>query len=89
MKTILIIGLFLNLIGALVTAHAEEPKGSPKSRQQFKKSESHQFSGLKLKGQLKKPELSYIYKRKGLRVEQIVNIPGNFNDKIVEDARQF
>ncbi len=47
------------------------------------------FSDLKLKGQLKKPDLSYIYKRKGLRAEQIVNIPKNFNEQIAEGDGQF
>lgn len=54
-----------------------------------KKVESHKFSDLKLKGQLKKPELSYIYKRKGLRSEQIVDIPENFNEKILQGAGRF
>ena len=62
---------------------------SQKPRTVFKKSESYQFSGSKLKGRLKKPELSYIYKRKGLRQEQIVNIPENFNDEILNGAGQF
>lgn len=47
------------------------------------------FSGLKLQGQLKKPDLSYIYKRRGLRAEQIVNIPEDFNEEIVEGAGRF
>lgn len=55
----------------------------------FKKTEHHQFTGAKLEGKLKKPELSYIYERKGLRQEQIVNIPENFDDKIVEGAGEF
>jgi hypothetical protein len=55
----------------------------------YKKSEEHKFSALKLRGQLKKPDLSYIYKRKGLRAEQIVNIPENFNQEIREGADQF
>jgi len=49
----------------------------------------HEFTGLTLQGQLKKPDLSYIYKRQGLRQEQIVNIPENFNDEIVQGAGQF
>ena len=55
----------------------------------FKKTERHEFSGTKLKGRLKKPELSYIYERKGLRQEQIVNVPSHFNDEIVKGAGQF
>lgn len=55
----------------------------------FKKTESHKFSGITLKGQLKKPDLSYIYKRKGLRSEKIVNIPEQFNDEIIQGAGQF
>src|SRR4051812_37617560 len=42
-------------------------------------SETHRFTGLTLKGQLKKPDLSYIYRRAGLRSEQIVDIPENFD----------
>lgn len=52
----------------------------------YKKSERHQFSGSKMKGQLKKPELSYIYERKGVRQEQIINIPKDFNDEIIDGA---
>ena len=55
----------------------------------FKKTESHRFSGLKLKGELKKPDLSYFYQRKGLRAEQIVNIPEHFNEEIAHGASQF
>ncbi len=55
----------------------------------FKKEESHKFGGSKLKGKLKKPEISYIYQRKGLRSERIVNIPENFDDKITESAEHF
>ncbi len=55
----------------------------------FKKSESHKFSGLRLKGQLKKPDLTFIYKRKGLRQEQIVDIPETFNNEVLEGASQF
>lgn len=47
------------------------------------------FSGLKLQGQLKKPDLSYIYKRRGLKAEQIVNIPEDFNEEIVQGAGRF
>jgi hypothetical protein len=60
-----------------------------KPRIVFKKEEEHKFSGLRLKGQLKKPDLSYIYKRKGLRNEQIVNIPEDFNQEIMEGTEQF
>lgn len=55
----------------------------------YKKSESLQFSGSKLKGQFKKPDLSYIYERKGLRQEQIVHIPENFNKEIINAASEF
>ncbi len=60
-----------------------------KNTAEQKKSETQKFSGLKLKGQLKKPDLSYIYKRKGLRAEQIVNIPENFNEEIIQGEGQF
>jgi hypothetical protein len=54
-----------------------------------KKVESHKFGGLSLKGQLKKPELGYIYKRRGLRQEQIINIPDDFNGEILQGAGKF
>ncbi len=63
--------------------------GIAKPAAEQKKSETQKFSGLQLKGQLKKPDLSYIYKRKGLRAEQIVNIPENFNEEIIEGQGQF
>lgn len=47
------------------------------------------FRGLRLKGRLKKPDLAYIYKRKGLRGEQIVNVPENFNNEIMQGIGQF
>ena len=52
----------------------------------YKTSEQLQFSGAQLRGRIKKPELSYIYERKGLRAEQIVNIPENFNSEIINGA---
>lgn len=51
--------------------------------------DKHQFQGLKLKGQLKKPDLTYIYKRKGIRAEKILNIPENFNDEALSDSRKL
>jgi hypothetical protein len=53
------------------------------------KNDKHQFSGLKLKGQLKKPDLTYIYKRKGVRAEKILNIPEDFNDQVVRDNQKL
>lgn len=47
------------------------------------------FSGFKLKGDLKKPDLSYIYKRRGVKNEQIVNIPTDFYDEIRQGENQF
>ena len=84
MKSVLILTVLLSLSASL--SFGEDPKPETKV---YKKSESHQFTGLKLKGELKKPELSYIYKRKGLRAEKIVNIPQDFNEKIFEAGRQF
>ncbi len=55
----------------------------------YKKTESHKFNGLKLKGEFKKPNLSYIYQRKGMRSEQIVDIPENFNREIRDDGQRF
>jgi hypothetical protein len=54
-----------------------------------KKQEKHSFSGLQLKGALKKPDLSYIYRRRGLRSEQIINIPEHFENEIRAGASQF
>jgi hypothetical protein len=54
-----------------------------------KHTETQTFSGLKLKGQLKKPDLSYIYKRTGLRSEQIVDIPENFDNEIIQGTGTF
>lgn len=68
---------------------AEGTDGKAKSVKTYKKSEEHQFVGSKLKGQLKKPELSYIYQRKGLRAERIVNVPENFDEEILSGAGQF
>jgi len=55
----------------------------------YKEKESHRFAGAQLKGRLKKPDLTYIYQRKGLRAERIVNVPENFNDEILAGAQQF
>jgi hypothetical protein len=53
------------------------------------KNDKHQFSGLKLKGQLKKPDLSYIYKRKRIKAEKILNIPEDFNDEVVRGSQKL
>jgi hypothetical protein len=76
-----------HVIPVLVLLFAVSAFGRSNAEQ--KKSETQKFSGLKLKGQLKKPDLSYIYKRKGLRAEQIVNIPENFNAEIIQGEGQF
>jgi hypothetical protein len=55
----------------------------------YKKSETHKFSGLKLKGEFKKPDLSYIYQRKGIRSEQIIDIPDDFNAQVRDDSNRF
>jgi hypothetical protein len=74
-----------------VSAGAEEPAPSqaPAPKIVSRKEETHKFSSLKLKGALKKPELSYIYKRKGVRAEKIVNVPENFNAEFVQDSSRF
>ena len=83
--------LVLTLSTQTFTAHAKTQSNKKNSEPivVYKKSETHKFSGLRLKGQLKKPDLSYIYKRKGLRAEQIVNIPENFNEEIIRGEGQF
>ena len=69
-------------------SQAAPPQTAPPQR--FRRAESSvSFSGLKLTGRLKKPDLSYIYRRRGLRAEQIVNIPEDFNDEIVQGAGKF
>lgn len=68
---------------------ADDTGGKSKKQTDKKVSETQVFSGLKLKGQLKKPDLSYIYKRTGLRTEQIVDIPENFDDEIIQGAGTF
>jgi len=94
MKTLIAI-LFAALLLAASNATAEEKKAKPAApppgepKVIYKPTESHTFQGLKLKGQLKKPDLSYIYKRTGLRSEQIVDIPENFDDEIIQGAGQF
>ena len=77
------------VFGALLFSSLLYGQNNSKPKVIFRKSESHKFSGLRLKGQLKKPELSYIYKRKGVRAEQIINIPRNFDEEIVNGAEQF
>jgi hypothetical protein len=77
------------LVGPAFAASSPQKKAAPKVAKSKVQSESHHFSDLRLKGQLKKPELSYIYKRKGLRVEKIVNIPEDFNDEIIQDSGKF
>jgi len=72
--------------------HATEsvPPATPeKNKVIYRKSESHQFSGSRLKGEYKKPDLSYIYERKGIKQEQIIRIPDDFNDEIIHGADQF
>lgn len=68
---------------------APTPPPPPQTKIIYRKSERQEFSGTKLKGNLKKPELSYIYERKGLRQEQIINIPENFDDEIIDGAGQL
>jgi hypothetical protein len=79
MKTL----IFLALIGI---GHGQEPE---EKKVIYRRSESHQFSGSKLKGEYKKPDLSYIYERKGIKQEQIIRIPDNFNDEILHGADNF
>ena len=70
-------------------ASAGEEDDEPKSKSKKKGKQDLKFSGFKLKGDLKKPDLSYIYKRRGVRDEQIVNIPTDFADEIRQGENQF
>lgn len=91
MKALITTVMLLTLSHA-VLAKAPAKKRKPATDEagaSAQKTETQKFTGLKLKGQLKKPDLSYIYKRKGLRAEQIVNIPENFNDEIIQAEGQF
>lgn len=63
-------------------ANAAEPNATRRVATQ-------KFSGLKLKGQLKKPDLSYIYKRKGLRADQVVDVPEDFNQETIDSSLSF
>lgn len=74
--------------GTPAVSQAAPPQTAPPQR--FRRAEaSVSFSGLKLTGRLKKPDLSYIYRRRGLRAEQIVNIPEDFNEEIAQGAGKF
>ena len=79
------------LFFSALISRAEEtaPKADAAPKTIAKKSESHKFSGLKLRGQIKKPEMSYIYQRKGLRHEKIIQIPDGFDDEIAASGREF
>ncbi len=65
----------------------EKPKAE--KRVVYKKRETHKFGGLNLKGEIRKPDLDYVYKRKGIRQEKIVNIPETFNNEIIQGTGQF
>jgi hypothetical protein len=80
--------IFMGLFAFALSAWADDT-GAEKKKSEIKRTQTESFSGLKLKGQLKKPDLSYIYKRTGLRTEQIVDIPENFDDEIIQGAGTF
>ena len=92
-STSVIIGLlFWAAVGFTETDLSSENSDSNQSKNtvvKYKRSESYKFGGINLKGQLKKPELGYIYKRKGLREERIVNIPEDFDSEIIQGAGRF
>lgn len=94
MRLFLALCLCLGASWASPDAHAAKKKKKAKSSAFDEpapkgKKQDVKFSGLKLKGDLKKPDLSYIYKRAGLKAEQIVNIPTDFNDEIQQGENQF
>ena len=74
--------------GRAETASLKSSPAVPTPKIIFKKSESHRFSGAELKGQLKKPDLSYIYERRGLRQDKVVDVPDNFDEKIIAVQRR-
>ena len=82
----ILLGWFL---ACSLAALGEDRAPAAKRRVIYKKSESHKFGGISLKGELKKPDLDYIYKRKGLRQEQIVNIPEDFDHEIIQGTGKF
>jgi hypothetical protein len=86
---VLTLAAFVSLAAPAAELGSSAPQLEAPKKAAPKSIDRHEFTGLTLQGQLKKPDLSYIYKRQGLRQEQIVNIPDNFNDEIVEGAAQF
>ncbi len=85
----MIIIILFTLAQCFAETGDKKPLSASPPKKVFKTTETHQFSGSKLRGQLKKPELSYIYQRKGLRAERIVNIPEDFNEEIISGAGQL
>ncbi len=78
------------LCAAVAEARAKHKKKKPEREpSSARRVATQKFSGLKLKGQLKKPDLSYIYKRKGLRADQVVDVPEDFNREIIDSALSF
>ena len=89
----------LTLIIMLVTLAAAN--AAPKKKWMVKKAEpaektakedvstTHKFSGMKLKGDLKKPELGYRFGEDGMREEGLVEIPENFDQEIIDEARNL
>lgn len=77
------------LVGFTQLANAAKPVKNQAKAAAEKPAAVRRFTGMTLKGQLKKPELSYSYKRSDLQSEQLIEIPENFNDSILQDAVQL
>ena len=82
-------GLTITVVARAEDAATATDNIESKTKKVFKSSESHLFTDLHLKGQMKKPEITYIYKRKGIRSEKIIALPENFNSDIAMGAGQF
>jgi hypothetical protein len=68
-------------------AGAGDRKTVQKTRSQ--PSETHRFEVMKLRGNLRKPKINYRFVRSSLKVDRIIKIPENFDDRIAADASQF
>lgn len=87
--TIFLLTLSFVSLNKVRAQQAEGEKEPSKDKVIYRKSQKLQFSGSKLKGQYKKPELSYIYERKGIKQEQIIHIPDDFDREIINGTTQF
>lgn len=77
--------VFILAIGSVALAKGKTKsltKETPKAPTEY-----HIMSGMTLQGQMKRPELAYSYSREELQNDQVLELPENFNDEIVQDAQ--